>query len=56
MPKLFRRKNSRISGAFAVRGYQRATSGAEAAPVVTNSVRDLHSAVLAKREKSRAAT
>jgi hypothetical protein len=42
-----RRRNPRLS---AIRGYQRAASGAEAPPVVTQAVHALNSALIEKRE------
>lgn len=45
---LFRRRNNRRLSA--IRGYQRAASGAEAPPVVTQAVYAVNSALLEKRE------
>lgn len=51
--QLFRRTESRPS---AIRGHQRAASGAEAAPVVTPAVYTLNSTLIAKREGLRGAS
>jgi hypothetical protein len=48
--KMFRRDETTRLGA--IRGYQRVTSGAEAAPVVPHEVYSLNDAVKAKRAEA----